>query len=202
MGRRQKIDVDSLNVINDDHRCENCDLFVRNLYIPTGEGYRRSPVLFLNDITSTSDVNNNAHFTGRRSIIIRKLVSLYNLSNFVDYRNLICCQSVEFNKYIYSKCKDNLIRFIKYNKPTIIVTLGRNTYSAFTGDYDNYNRNLYKIISFNAFIVIPIEHPHKVKIDKSYTKYIKAFNMISKVYSVINSNYIPIRYDTSDDLGL
>ena len=157
------------NSLSDLHKninnCFLCDLSKSRTQVMSGYGSATAKVMIIDFSVSLSNDTTNSYYSGRSGESLRKMIENVlelNIQDDVYLTHTIKCKPLNANKPSSSEwnsCKSYLFSEIEFIKPKVIITLGEDAYSRFTGEYQNFESVRGHVIDFKKYKLIPIHHP-------------------------------------------
>jgi DNA polymerase len=154
--------IEELNL--DIKNCHLCDLSKSRTQSMAGYGNENANLMIIDFSVSLSDDNANSYYNGRSGEILQKMIeNVLDLSiNDVYLTHAVKCKPLNSNipsESEYNSCKNYLFLQIKFIKPDIIITLGKEAYAKVTSENDNFLSARGQVIDFKDYKLVPIFHP-------------------------------------------
>jgi len=144
--------------------CYLCDLSKSRKQSMSGFGNENADLFILDFSVSQAQDSTNQYYTSRSGEILKNMIE-----NVIGLRiedvyltHAVKCKPLNSNKPSpseYNSCKAYLYAQLDSIKPKVVVTLGNEAYSNFTGDDDNFENIRGHVIDFKEYKLIPIHHP-------------------------------------------
>ena len=144
--------------------CHLCDLSKSRKQSMYGRGNSNADLMFIDFSVSPSEDSSNSYYCGRSGEILTNMINnvLELQLSDVYFTHIVKCKPLNANvpsKSELQSCKPYLYSQIEIVKPKVIVTLGEEAYSHFTGEYDNFQSVRGHVIDFKSYKLIPLFHP-------------------------------------------
>ena len=145
--------------------CHLCDLSKSRTQSMSGYGNQSADLLIIDYDVSMSQDSNNDYYSGRAGETLKNMIEKVLAIDVADVFLTHCvkCKPLNSNKPSpseFNSCKSYLYSQIEFIKPKVIVTLGEDAYSHFSGDSDNFETVRGHVISYKDSKLVPIYHPN------------------------------------------
>lgn len=144
--------------------CHLCDLSKSRKQSMVGYGSINAKLMIIDFNVSNLQDETNSYYVGNSGESLKKMIEKVLELNIEDVylTHTIKCKPLSSNKPSNSEwdsCKNYLFTQIDIIKPSVIVTLGEDTYNYFTSDKGNFEQVRGHIINSKNYKLIPIYHP-------------------------------------------
>jgi len=154
------LDELSLNIST----CHLCDLSKSRSQAMSGFGSQSAKLMIIDFSVSSNEDMTNTYYSGRSGETLKNMINNVLGLNIDDvyFTHAVKCKPLNSNipsKSEFNSCKSYLFSQIKFIKPKVIVTLGKDAYEKVTAEENNFESVRGHVINFKDYKLIPIYHP-------------------------------------------
>ena len=154
------LDELSLNIST----CHLCDLSKSRSQAMSGFGSQNAKLMIIDFSVSSNEDMTNTYYSGRSGETLKNMINNVLGLNIDDvyFTHAVKCKPLNSNipsKSEFNSCKSYLFSQIKFIKPKVIVTLGKDAYEKVTAEENNFESVRGHVINFKDYKLIPIYHP-------------------------------------------
>jgi len=146
--------------------CKKCPFYEERLNTVFGEGSEKADILFVGDFPRGKDDLKGMPFTGKEGEILRKLLTLCDISNEKYFlTNIVKCRPADGeNPEVshYESCMDYLRNQVRHIKPKIIVCLGEGPAKRMIDPSFDSLKDRGKFIKKGKLFFLATHHPSEV----------------------------------------
>jgi len=145
--------------------CHLCDLSKSRTQSMSGYGNPNADLMIIDYTVSYNEDNTNSYYCGRSGAMLKDMIENVLELKIQDiyFTHAIKCKPLNSNTPSSSEwdsCKNHLFSQIKFIKPKVIVTLGKDAYAKVTSEDENFGSVRGHVVSFKDYKLIPIYHPN------------------------------------------
>ena len=129
-----------------------------------GYGNSSADLMFIDFRVSSSEDETNSYYSGKSGEILNNMLKnvLHLNKEDVYFTHLVKCKPLHTNTPSSSEiesCRPYLKAQIEFIKPKVVVTLGEEAYSYFTGEEESFQSVRGHVIDCKSYKLIPLFHP-------------------------------------------
>lgn len=150
---------------NNIYSCHLCDLSKSRNQSMCGFGNLNADLMIIDFTVSPNDDATNSYYSGRSGEMLKDMIEKVLKLNIdeVYFTHAIKCKTLNSNlpsPSEWESCKNYLYSQIKFIKPKVVVTLGKDVYAKIIDEDEDFQSVRGHVIDFKDYKLVPIDHPN------------------------------------------